>query len=414
MANINFYLKPGTQNKSGEKSIVMRITYDSKRTVIFTGNRIHPRYWNQNRQLVRPPNQREPENNFVFINEALRVLRNKAEEALIFALKNNIALSDAFLKNWLWGNQTVKANKTFFEWLDEYIESGKPEKAPRTITGYITVRNFLKDFEKSTGYLIEMSSIDMVFFDKLKNYSYSERSIADNYFAKVISVLKSFLNWAKDREAQVSDTYSRFTAPEKEKEVIFLTLNELMILFNYNFTREGLNKARDLFCFGCFTGLRISDIVDLKKEHIIDGNIQKTIKKTRAYEIIPLNQFALQILDKYKKLNDRPLPRLSQPKINKYIKECCEIAGINSKVNTKRFSGGKVEEISLPKFKLITTHTARKTFLTNSIILGMNVMAAKGISGHKRDKNFMRYVKIAEDFKKKEMERTWGQLGKNV
>jgi len=73
----------------------------------------------------------------------------------------------------------------------------------------------------------------------------------------------------------------------------------------------------------------------------------------------------------------------------------CQLAGIDAPPTITRFFGEKVEEVTLPKYWLIATHTARKTFLTNSILLGMNYMAAHGISGHKRDKNFNRYVKIA-------------------
>jgi integrase len=63
-----------------------------------------------------------------------------------------------------------------------------------------------------------------------------------------------------------------------------------------------------------------------------------------------------------------------------------------------------------PKCKLITNHTARKTFITNSIMLGMNTKTIKDITGHKKDSVFNKYVKISEDFKKLEMERTWDNI----
>ncbi len=76
------------------------------------------------------------------------------------------------------------------------------------------------------------------------------------------------------------------------------------------------------------TGLRISDIFDLKREHIVDNTIKKTIVKTKVFEIIPLNEFALQILEKYQHLEDRPLPKLSGQKVNEIIKKCCKKAEI--------------------------------------------------------------------------------------
>ena len=131
------------------------------------------------------------------------------------------------------------------------------------------------------------------------------------------------------------------------------------------------------------------------------------IKKTKRVDTIPINRFAQEILDKYNDLKDKPLPQISSQKLNDYIKECCEEAKIDTPIRIARHSGSNTIEKTFPKHELITTHTARKTFLTNSIILGMNYMAARGISGHKKDKDFNRYVKIAEDFKHKEMQRTW-------
>lgn len=415
MANINFYLKPGIQNKLGEKSIVMRLTYNTKRTIIFINCSIHPRFWNSNKQNVRPPTQREPENEHEHINKIIRIYRRKAEEAIQNALDKDLTLSDAYFKNWFGTKQVRKEHKEFFEWFDDYIESSRPDKAKWTVKGYESVKSFLKDFEKDTKTHIDMNALDMSFYDSLKNYAFVKRKtiVQDNYFAKITNVLKSFLSWAQDRGANVSEHFHKFSTPEREKEIIFLTIDELMKLYNFNFESKKLGKARDIYCFGCFTGLRISDIQELQREHIKDDYIQKTIRKTKVIENIPLNQFSRQILDKYNDGAKNPLPCISDQKLNEYIKECCKKAKINAPVTLTRFYGGKTEELTFLKHELITTHTARKTFLTNSIILGMNYMAARGISGHKRDKNFNRYVKIAEDFKKKEMDRTWGQLENN-
>ncbi|UWX55735.1 hypothetical protein NYZ99_04735 [Maribacter litopenaei] len=65
---------------------------------------------------------------------------------------------------------------------------------------------------------------------------------------------------------------------------------------------------------------------------------------------------------------------------------------------------------TLPKWKLITSHTARKTFVTNSLVLGMKEMVVRNITGHRKEESFRRYVKIAEDLKKSEMDNTWGKV----
>lgn len=414
MANINFYLKPGKENKKGQKSIVMRITYGDSRTMIFINKMIQPKFWSVSKQVVRAPNQRESENNYEDINATIKINRNKAEDAIRNATEKGLSLSDFYFKAWFADTHSgaLKKKRDFFELFDDYIDANKAERTERTIKGYITVRNFMKAFQLATRFPVDVKNIDHTFMDALKKYAFSDRKIQHNYFAKIVSVLKSFLNWASNRGNKISEHYLKFSFPEKEKEIIFLTIDELMLLYNFDFNNKRLNNARDLFCFGCFTGLRVSDIIELRHEHIRDNSIHKTIRKTKKDEIIPLNQFALEILKKHQENPTMPLPSISDQKLNKYIKECCRIVDISEPINIVKFYGGKTEETTYRKWELITTHTARKTFLTNSILLGMNYMAARGIGGHTRDRSFNRYVKIAEDFKTKEMERTWGQLGK--
>ena len=240
-----------------------------------------------------------------------------------------------------------------------------------------------------------------------------KRKAKDNYFAKIISNLKAFLTWCYKRGNVKDLTYKDFKATERDKDVIYLTMEELMTLYNFQFASYKRNRARDLFCFMCFTGMRVSDLQNLKRENIRDGQIFKTIVKTHKTEVIPLNQYARAILAKYEDLEIKPLPKLSAQKINDHIKECCEEAGITDLVNYVDYSGGKAREHSEPKYKLITNHTARKTFITNSIMLGMNTKTIKEITGHKKDSVFNKYVKISEEFKKLEMERTWDSIPTN-
>ena len=87
---------------------------------------------------------------------------------------------------------------------------------------------------------------------------------------------------------------------------------------------------------------------------------------------------------------------------------------MTEKVTFVEYSGGKAKEISKMKYELITNHTARKTFITNSIMLGMNTKTIKDITGHKKDSVFIKYVKISEEFKKLEMERTWDSIPTKV
>ena len=411
IANINFYLKPGKSNKKGEKSIIMRVTYRNRRTVIHIGERVKVKYWSASKQVVKPNLSHEPNNYYDKINDRIDLYRNKMKDVLNDSIRKEVPLSDAFIKNRLKHYfETNGIDKTFFEAFEEYIETSKSIRAERTITGYTTVKNFLKKFEESTGYQIDYSTINLEFFDKLKEYAFKENQLLDNYFAKIINVLKAFLNWSIERDYFNSTIHHRFKATEKDNEVIFLTMDELFRLMNFDFKLEKHRKARDIFCFGCFTGFRISDIFQLQKDHVKNGMIVKSIQKTRETERIPLNKFAIEIINRYPEDTVTLLPRISSQKLNKYIKECCEKAEIDEPTRITKYSGNKLVESNEPKYKFITSHIARKTFITNSLILDMNPKAIKEIVGHKKDSTFNKYLKITEEYKKTQMQNTWDKL----
>ncbi len=412
MANIHFYLQSGKINKKGQQPIVMRITHQNIRPLFFIGFVVNPKYWSQSNEKVKKPKDDEQDNKYISINERISLFRQAADAAINNALRDDIQITEAYLKNNIFNvsGKQRKTNMTFFEVLDEYIESSKAVRANRTIVCYGTFKNFLLDFEKDTKYKVDLHAINFKFFDNLRTYAFVKRKAKDNYFAKIISNLKAFLTWCQKRGYVKDFTYKEFKAVEREKDVIYLTLDELMILLNFKFESPKRARARDLFCFMCFTGMRVSDLRNLKKENIKDGQIFKTIVKTHKTEVIPLNQFAQAILAKYEHLEITPLPKLSSQKLNDHIKDCCEEAEINTRVHYVDYSGGKAREHSEPKWKLITNHTARKTFITNSIVLGMNTKTIKDITGHKKDSVFNKYVKISEEFKKLEMDRTWDNI----
>lgn len=412
MANIHFYLRSSQVNIKGQQSLIMRVTHNYLIITFFVGFMVNPKHWSSTNQRVKKNREDEPDNNYVAINRRISLMKNKAEAAINDALEEDIPITKEYLHNEILGNhgRKKKVNHTFFELLDEYIESSKAIRANRTIVCYGTFKNFLQDFEKDTRHKIDIRSINHKFFDNLRTYAFIKRKAKDNYFAKIISSLKAFLTWCHKRGYIKDLTYKDFKATERDKDVIYLEMDELMTLYNFPFTPYKRTRARDLFCFMCFTGMRVSDLQNLKREHIRDGQIFKTIVKTHKTEVIPLNQYARSILAKYEELEIRPLPKLSAQKINDHIKECCEEAGIKDLVNYVDYSGGKAREHSEPKYKLITNHTARKTFITNSIMLGMNTKTIKEITGHKKDSVFNKYVKISEEFKKLEMERTWDSI----
>ncbi len=292
--------------------------------------------------------------------------------------------------------KTVSFKDTF----DHFVNVMKADKAPRTITNYKTVFKFLEDFSRAKNIKLAFNSIDIDFFESLKDYSYNSRGIETNYFAKIIGVLKAFLRWSYERYHNRND-FLAFKAPEVEKEVIYLTWDELMTLYNYNFKIPDQRIARELFCFMCFTGLRVGDLRMLTPDHIKAKRIEIIAQKTGDKLYIPLSSYAIEIL----KRNKGILPKMLQQKININIKDCCKVAGITEKTRHHSHVGGKIDILYSPKYELICNHTARRTFITISIEKGMSPKTIMKIVGHKKDSTMNRYLKIADKFAEIEMEK---------
>ncbi len=407
MANIHFYLKPGKKNKKGQQPIIMRITHEYSRTIFFVGHSVHPKYWSQKNEKVKAPHANEETNHYDTINATIEAYYKRASNALAKSIVDKTPITEAYLRNSI----SVKEEKgtliSFFGIFDEYIEMSKPIRAQWTIKGYNTVKQFLLDFEEASGKKIDINTIDNLFFDRFRTYAFSVRKVQDNYFSKIVNVLKSFMNWAYDRKYVKTLTHKKFSTPEREKEIIFLTKDELFGLLYHDFESKKLSQARDLFCFMCFTGLRVSDLRDLTHEHIKEDEIQKTIVKTQKIERIPLNRFAKDILLKYPGEQVSVFPTISPQKLNDYIKDCCEKVKMNESVRVQQFIGGKVKTLVQPKYKFITNHVARKTFVTLSFMFGMDTKIIKSITGHKKDSSFNKYIKIAEEYKTAALKSAW-------
>lgn len=409
MAKINFYIEQAKVNKDGFTPIKANIFANNKphwKTV----EKVKPRYWNSNKQRVRPNRETEPDNRHKEINTLLDELTSKANELFNYCTLNGIELTTEIINDFYAGKVSVMRIRKydFFTVFDEYITVGKVTKAQNTTKTINTVRNILKEFQEKTGEKITFENIDSKLFDAIKEYCFQirERKINNSYLDRIRRVLKAFLNWAAERDYYSGKEYLKFKSPFSEPPIVVLTFQEFKSLLAFKFESPKLDRVRDVFCVGCLTGLRFSDLMDLKRDHIQDGYIVKTIIKTKETLTIPIVEMAKLILEKY----DHPvrvLPQISNQKFNEYIKICAKEALINQPIVDISYKGNKKIEITKPKWELITAHTSRKTFVTLSFFRGMNMNMIMDMSGHKQEKTVTRYLRIADEMKKTEMEKAW-------
>lgn len=363
------------------------------------------------------------------VNDRLHAVRVKVQAIENSFQERGIAFSAQMVVDRLKEGSRLQTKKDdsrgfLFEFMDKYIEDHKGIREKGSLSVYHALKSHLKAYEQATARKITFQGIDYAFFQSFQAFLINERGLNNTTVAKQLSTVKTFLNYARLQGIEVSDRYKDFKIKKESLEVVALTMDEFERLFNMDLDGDSrLEKVRDIFCFACATGLRYSDLVQLRREHIKHGEIRLTVKKTKDLLTIPLNAYSAAILDKYKEMA-MPLPMISNQKLNAYLKGwdefnedgttrihhpgLCEIAGIDEPIEIVRFRGAKREAKVQPKYKLIGVHTGRKTFATLSLEKGMSAEETMAITGHRDYKSFKRYVKVTEQRKKVVMSKAWG------
>lgn len=407
-----FYLEKRKDSKTGEPiitNIPIRLVYgwDSKRLEYFTGLRIDKDQWDDK---VHFPKRNKANRDIV---DGLDKLKIKLNEIVTKAqvLGNELSVED--LRAELKGKKVIaKETKSFFEYFDEYKEYSELTKAPGTMRAIRSSYNHFKDFEKKMKFKLEFSKIDQAFYDKFLNYCFNTLHIQNAYTGKLIKDLKAFLNWAADRGYNNHFDFRKksFKKLTEEIEIVFLTYEELMSLYNHDFSDSPNKDAiRDLFCFGCFTGMRLSDILALAPENVHTDKILFRVEKTEQTNTVPLNPYSRAILDKYKgKLEDKALPSFSEGFINLELKSIFADVELGRNIHMTHFRGAKKMKEVLPLNEIITFHVSKKTFMTNFLAKGGSLITAMSITGNKDFKTAKRYFKVVDSLKADEMKKVFG------
>jgi|SRR5690554_71597 len=403
--NYNFELRKDKTNKDGLVPIRMIISHGKVRIRKNIEAKCLIEHWNSDSNIISCEKKNKYYEIYQDYNSKIVEAKNKVDSIFKFFQYNKMDFQEEIFIQKFEGNK-VNIVIDFFEAFQEFIELSKLTKAIGTIKKYTTTYNYLIDFKNETKYVLRFDTINRNFEEKFMDYCFNKRQTLNNYYGKLISIIKTFLQWSFDREYHNCLDFKKIKRIENEIEVIFLSYEELMLLYNYKFENKALERSKDFYCFGCFTGLRHSDIYNLSNANILNDKLVLNIIKTKTtnHQII-LNKFSKELLDKYKDSIYKPLPKITSQKLNKNIQKCCEIIGLDQDVTLTRFIGSKRINQTFKKHELITSHTARKTFITNSLMLGINERVIKATTNSKDEKSFKRYIKVTEQFVKKEMDK---------
>jgi integrase len=159
-----------------------------------------------------------------------------------------------------------------------------------------------------------------------------------------------------------------------------------------------------LFLIGVYSGQRFSDYSVFEKADVQGDMIIKKAEKTETESFIPLHRKLKELLDKY----DWELPRISSQKFNEHIQKVCELADFKEDIKEIIYRGTKKEVVYNPKYKMVSSHTARRTFITLSSEKGMPDHIIMKITGIRDPKTLLKYKKTSQKSVIESMEKYWG------
>ena len=394
--------------------IRMRVNFASKRIEFTTGYRIDSAKWDADKQRVKNGCSNKLKQSASEINASL--LEYYTEIQSIFkrfevedVMPTPEQIKEAFNALHKPVSEEPKPKKEalpcdFFQVFDDFVEDcGRQNNwTDSTFEKFAAVKNHLTNFREG---------LTFEFFDErglndYVGYLRDVKEMRNTTIGKQLSFLKWFLRWAFKKGVHQNNAYDSYKPKLKstQKKIIFLTWDELNRLreFKIPSNKQALERVRDVFLFQCFTGLRYSDVFNLRRSDIKGDHIEVTTVKTSDSLIIELNNHSKAILDKYKDVpfeNDKVLPVITNQKMNDYLKELAELAGIDEPVRQTYYKGNeRIDEVT-PKYALLGTHAGRRTFICNALALGIPPQVVMKWTGHSDYKAMKPYIDIADDIK---------------
>ena len=271
-----------------------------------------------------------------------------------------------------------------------------------TLKSYKVVRKNIADYETKYKTVVTPLTADEDFYHSFVKYLTAE-GLAKNTIGTRIKIVKTALNYASEKKGvKYSDAFRKksFAKPSEETESVYLNIDELNAIDALVMLPKSFDKVRDMFLIASDTGLRYSDVIRLTAENITEeGLIKIMTQKTSKTIYAPMTPRVKRIFEKYEYQLPKPI---SNQKYNQFIKDIAKMAGITAPVTRTHTTAGKLTTTTAPKYELVSSHTARRSFATNAYLGGVPTLDIMKVTGHKTESAFLKYVKRdAEETAKK-------------
>ena len=379
---------------------------ENKKFIFSTGEKINPKNWDAENKF--PYTIGKNKSKFA---ESIKMQLNRYSDLMLETESLYKRINEDFTSKTLRKvfdeefKITPSGKNIFFDAYDEFTAERTKSKAwgSSTIKRYENIKNHLKNFEKAKNFPLTFNKIDKSFHLEFTCYCMDELGHINNTYSRNLGLFKTFMFWAKKNKFTYNDAFIDFKKVERViTNQIALTIEDLNKLMNHEFKSNRLEKVRDVFVFACVTGMRFGELSLITRSNVTDSYIilKEEKDETKEAREIPLTSLSRYILLKY----DYALPLIVNQKQNKYIKEVfaeLEYTEKVQKVTTKGKENIKVEMIFKDR---ISTHTARRTFITMMKRQGKSDKLIASITGHTDMKTLNQYYQISEPEKKEAMD----------
>lgn len=400
--------------------ILADITFECKRIFYYVGYRIDEAKWINDRATDGTRIQQVKKNTFnkrgesaTEINMRLREIKQAVENVFHRLEVNDVRPTTNVVRDELKKelDEEARANRPLVEYYAQFVAETKENNTwtKATVTKHNTLISHIQGFKKH----VEFDDVTDDFLNAFIRYLINEKNLSNPYVVKLIKNFKTFMNWATKKGFNKSLAYRTFEPQLKgvstsdKTNIIALSPDEFMHLFNLDIKMPHLDRVRDVFCFCCATSLRYSDVRNLKWSNVKEDRIEIVTIKTDDPISIYFNDLSYSIIKKYeasKGVSEYVLPVISNQKYNDYLKELGKLAGFDQPQIKVTFRGSQRIEKNVPKYELLTSHVARKTFVTLGLYKGIPAEIIRSFTGHKDAKVMERYFKFNGQEKKNQMQ----------
>ena len=403
--NFTYKLK---EPKSEKETLIYFRSYflnENKNFIYSTGEKIIPSEWDfDNRQpndlngrTKRAENHRSIKKQLdrysSFFTEIVNRYKNINEDLTLDILRQR--LNEEIKK--------IQSKDDFFRIYDEFIEEKENDFSGNAISNstlkrYKCNKTLLEDFEKKAKHKLTLGKFDEKTFNKFLKFCVENREHSANTVHRNIGLLKTFLLWAFNKKYSFNNSFLNFKKPPKFRtDEIALNIEQVEEIYAHDFSKnKKFERVRDLFVFGCVTGMRFGNYSTISKNDVQGDFIRVIDLKSKSKNLsIPLNNISKSILEKY----EYQLPNISNQKMNEYIKEVFKELKFTDEIKKTMKYGDQLVEINSEFYKRISSHTARRSFITimkNKRVPDKVIMS---YTGHTSLEVFNAYYRPSEDDK---------------